>query len=229
MSRTATAVLGALGAVVVLAAMGAAQHNAVPLWWYPLAAVGVGWNFYRGKPAGAVRSEDGVGGSAEPEDSIAVASPSPAAAAKQAKRAERAAAREARQVQRAAREAADHEQYGAKCGGGVFGTREVNFFARGYVKVSMAFMSGGAPYEKLIAIEASSDVQKKSGLGRGAAAAVTMGASLAAASNMRGDVYLTITTQNKTHVLHVDPPTARTMKTAKQLEAEGRALIASAR
>lgn len=44
-------------------------------------------------------------------------------------------------------------------------------------------------------------------------------------SNKRGDVYLTIVTDTKTHVLHEDPPTAHGMKASKRLEAAGAAVI----
>lgn len=71
---------------------------------------------------------------------------------------------------------------------------------------------------------ASSDVSKKSGLGRGAAAVMTGGLNLAG-SNKRGDVYLTISTDVTTHVLHEDPPTAMNLKQVKRLEAAGLAVL----
>lgn len=105
-----------------------------------------------------------------------------------------------------------------------FGNRTVVLYENGYVSITGIF-GGTAGVERLVHIEDSSDVSKKSGLGRGLGAAATMGVNLVG-SNMRGDVYLTIVTDQQSHVLHEDPPTERGMKAAKKLAATGRSLIA---
>lgn len=89
--------------------------------------------------------------------------------------------------------------------------------------------AGKSAYERLLAIEATSDVSKKTGLGRGTAAVATLGVNLIVTSNRRGDAYLTIRTDRKTHVLHVDSPSASDLKSAKGLEVAGRSLIDTAR
>jgi len=81
--------------------------------------------------------------------------------------------------------------------------KKVSLHSKGYV-------SGlGAQPEKLIAISGDANVTKKSGLGRGIGAVITapltgMAFSNLDGSNMRGDVYLTIVTDVKTHTIHID-------------------------
>ena len=81
--------------------------------------------------------------------------------------------------------------------------KKVSLHSKGYV-------SGlGSQPEKLIAISGDANVTKKSGLGRGIGAVVTapltgMAFSNLDGSNMRGDVYLTIVTDVKTHTIHID-------------------------
>jgi hypothetical protein len=80
-------------------------------------------------------------------------------------------------------------------------------------------------YEKLISIEYSGEVQKKSAAGRAAGAVFTGGLNLLA-SNKRGDIYLTIVTENTTHQLHQDPPTAPSIRAVQQLAAAGKGVLA---
>lgn len=143
------------------------------------------------------------------------------------KSAQRAQDRHAQQVEAAAREAADSQRYGRMVVSEIFGGKTIRIYDKGYVRLSGMFLgSDTASWEKLISIEDSSDVSKKSGLGRGLGMVVTQGVS-AVASNMRGDVYLSIVTDEKTHMLHEDPPTARALKASKSLAATGRAIISS--
>lgn len=104
----------------------------------------------------------------------------------------------------------------------LFGGKTVEIYKNGFIRVVGLFSN--APYERLLSIEASADVGKKSAVGRSAAAVMTGGISLLG-SNKRGDVYLTIVTDRETHVLHQDPPTARGMQASKKLEAAGRAVL----
>ena len=89
-----------------------------------------------------------------------------------------------------------------------FGGKNVTIYERGFVKVA-GLLSLSAPPEKLLTIEATSDVGKKSGPGRAAGAMMTGGLNLLT-SNKRGDVYLLISTDKNTYVLHETPPTTGT-------------------
>jgi hypothetical protein len=82
------------------------------------------------------------------------------------------------------------------CQGSV-GMRSVTIYSNGYVRVGML---GGGQIEKLIAIEYSANVQKKSAAGRGAAAVLTGGLNLLG-SKQRGDVWLTIVSERTTYTL----------------------------
>jgi len=114
------------------------------------------------------------------------------------------------------------ETYGPKVEDAVFGGRRVRIYGKGFVRVNAPFRGKNANYQRLVAIEASSDVSKKTGLGRAVGAVATQGVNLLG-SNKRGDVYLTITTDYETYVLHEDPPTAMNLRTVKRLEAAGNA------
>lgn len=120
----------------------------------------------------------------------------------------------------------DERKFGRQVADGMFGLRTVRVYDKGFVRVALPLMGSKARYERLISIKASSDVTKKSGLGRGIGAAVTLGANLAS-PNKRGDVYLTISTDLSTHVLHEDPPTAQNLRMAKKLEGAGNAVLAA--
>ena len=79
--------------------------------------------------------------------------------------------------------------------------------------------------EKLIAIDLdTSNVTKKTGIGRGIAAIATVGVSLNAPSN-RGDIYLTIVTKTETYSLHQTFPEEREIKVLKGFIATAKTLI----
>ena len=79
--------------------------------------------------------------------------------------------------------------------------------------------------EKLISIELdTSNVTKKTGIGRGIAAVITVGASLNAPSN-RGDIYLTIVTEKEIYSLHQTFPEEREIRELKKFVATAHALI----
>jgi hypothetical protein len=75
---------------------------------------------------------------------------------------------------------------------------QVVLYEKGYVSV------GGCAPEKLLAISGNADVTRKSEAGRAAVAVLTLGANLDANSNIRGNVYLTILTDVRSHVQSVD-------------------------
>lgn len=138
-------------------------------------------------------------------------------------RAQRQQAREERVAEAAARAHEELERYGTEVASGVFGGKTVRIYDKGYVAIAGLF-GGGATTHRLLSIEASSDVTKKSGTGRAAAAMMTGGLNLLG-SNKRGDVYLTIVTEQQTHVLRETPPTATNMATSKKLDAAGNSVI----
>ena len=75
--------------------------------------------------------------------------------------------------------------------------KKVSLHSNGYV-------SGlGSKPEKLIAISGEANVAKKTGLGR-VVGAVASGGDNLFLSNLRGDVYVTIVTDVKTHSIHID-------------------------
>ena len=77
--------------------------------------------------------------------------------------------------------------------------------------------SGEAKLEKLVSIDLDTqNVTKKTGVGRGIAAIVTVGASLAATSSNRGDIYLTIVTKEDTYSLHQTFPVEKEIQKLKK-------------
>jgi hypothetical protein len=147
-------------------------------------------------------------------------------AEKAARKAARQREREAARTARAARQQEDLACYGRQVESKAFGGKIIRVHENGYVRLGGAF-GGAGDYERLLSIEASADVGKKSGLGRGTAAVMTGGINLLG-SNKRGDVYLTIVTEKQTYPLRMSPPTAGNMTASKALEAAGKAVIASA-
>ena len=109
---------------------------------------------------------------------------------------------------------------------GVCAGKTVRIYSNGYVRVS-GFFGGSTPYEKLLGISASADVSKKTAIGRGVVAAATLGANLLYTSNKRGDMYLAISTDRNTHMLHMSPPTERDMKAMHKLATAGQAILDS--
>lgn len=103
-----------------------------------------------------------------------------------------------------------------------FGLTRVEIFANGYVKV------GRGDIEKLVGISGSANVAKKSGVGRGLGAVATAGLNLAG-PNIRGDVYLTIITNRKTHSLHQDFASQDDVAAMHKLVAAGEAVLANSR
>jgi hypothetical protein len=133
-------------------------------------------------------------------------------------------ARAERRVKRAARRAQDLTTYGRAVIERLFGGKRVGIYEFGYVRVDGGLLRG--PYRRLVEIEASSSIQKKSGMGRGAGALLTGGVNLLS-SNTRGDVYLTIVTELGTEVLQASPPSKSSLATAKELETHGKRVLPS--
>jgi hypothetical protein len=106
----------------------------------------------------------------------------------------------------------------------IFNTKKIEIYANGYVKVSSIFgIINKGTIEKLVAVDGSSEVTKKSGLGRAAGAVFTGGLNLAV-SNLRGNAFLNIITENQTHSIMVEAPTPSDLKALNVLVATGKSL-----
>ncbi|PJI84898.1 hypothetical protein [Luteimicrobium subarcticum] len=138
---------------------------------------------------------------------------------------ERDQRRAAADRERDAKEAKDRAAYGREMTTQNVGTKTVKVYAKGYVKVGGLFGTGSSPYERLLSIESSADVQKKSAAGRAAGAVLTGGLNTLY-SNTRGDLYVTIVTGTKTHSVRVDSPTPSSIRAANTLAAVARAVLA---
>jgi hypothetical protein len=112
---------------------------------------------------------------------------------------------------------------GSETGREVFGGKTIRFYENGFV--SLGFIGAGEP-EKLLAIDVNVDVQKKTGLGRAIVGVATVGLNVATTSNMRGDIWVSITTDKKMHMLHTSPPSESSVKSARKIEALAKACLA---
>ena len=127
---------------------------------------------------------------------------------------------------KAAREKRDRERYGKLvleeyCAGKI-----VRIYDKCFVRVSGVIIGkNDAPYEKLQAVSGDADVAKKSGLGRAAVAGMTMGANLLFTPNKRGDLYLTIVTSQRTHLLHMEAPNQSNMKSMHKIATTCKAIL----
>lgn len=145
-------------------------------------------------------------------------------AARAEKARERSDARDAKASLKREVRAQIDELYGkrviqADCGG-----KTVAIYDKGYVQI-YNFVRSSAPFEKLLGISASADVAKKTAFGRAIAATATGGRNLIWTPNMRGDLYLAITTDQKVHMLHESPPSERSMKAMHRLANAGQAIL----
>ncbi len=118
----------------------------------------------------------------------------------------------------------DLEKYGRLISDEAFFGKRIRLYSKGFVRVGL---TKNAPYEKLLGISGSADVSKKTALGRGIVAGLTMGTNLVVSPNKRGDVYLTIVTDRKTHALHQSPPGVKDIQAMHQLVTAGEAILKS--
>ncbi len=150
---------------------------------------------------------------------------------KQAERAvkteRRIAEQKIREEEKIAREKRELELYGKKIIEEACAGKLVRIYDKGFVRVSGVFLKDGAVFEKLRAISSSADVAKKTALGRTIMAGATMGLNLVTTPNKRGDMYLTITTDKTTHMLHMSPPTERELKAMHKIATAGQGVLDS--
>jgi hypothetical protein len=140
------------------------------------------------------------------------------------KAAERHRRRQAEQQARATKLAEDLSRAGSRVHSGTFGGKTVEVYANGYVRVAI-FMRESVPFQKLLSIEYSGDIQKKTGIGRAGTAMLTGGANLLLTPNKRGDVYLNIVTETDVFVLRASPPTVFNIKAAQSIAAAGEGVL----
>ena len=148
-------------------------------------------------------------------------------AEREARAQQRMADQEARESERIASEKRELEHFGRKILEEAFAGKLIRVYEKGYVRVSGVFLKDGAVFEKLTAIASSADVAKKTALGRTLMAGATMGYNLLTTPNKRGDVYLTIATDRKTHVLHTSPPTEGDLKAMHKIATAGQGVLDS--
>lgn len=140
------------------------------------------------------------------------------------RRRNRQEARKAAKDLKQAKDLRNKEQFGELVLQETCAGKTVRIYDKGFVRVSL-FPTNGTPYEKLLGISGSADVAKKTALGRSIAAGATLGANLLFTPNKRGDLYLIITTDKKTHSLHMSPPTEGDMKAMHKLQNAGQAVL----
>lgn len=129
--------------------------------------------------------------------------------------------REAKKAERVALE----EEAGEVVASEAFGTNWVTIYREGYVKVSKGLgVIKGLP-EKIVDIWGETDVTKKTGLGRAVGAVVTSGVNLLLASNQRGNIYLTITTEKQVHSLVRENPKTNDINSMHKLVAAGKSVL----
>ena len=107
-----------------------------------------------------------------------------------------------------------------------FGSANIKIYSKGFIQIAKGLGLFKNEIEELISIDGEAQITKKTGLGRAAAAVVTMGVNLAS-PNQRGNLILTITTNRDVHVLFHQMPFAHDIKGMHELISAGKAVIAS--
>ena len=116
-------------------------------------------------------------------------------------------------------------KYGHVVASGLLG-KYVRIYSKGFVSIGL-FGAGKRPPEKLKQISGNADVTKKTGIGRGIGFVATWGANVMFSPNKRGDIYLVIVTDKRSHQLHTSPPTKQTMQTFHLLLTAGQSVLKS--
>jgi hypothetical protein len=121
----------------------------------------------------------------------------------------------------------DNLKYGKEVFAKYFGTKSINIYANGYIRVSGGVGIFGGPAERLMSIDGSSDITKKTGVGRTVVAALTFGVNTVLTPSQRGNLYLTIVTDSQIHTLMSDEVSDEGIKTMNAIVATGKAVLAS--
>ena len=128
-------------------------------------------------------------------------------------------------VDRKQKEQEELLKYGKLVTDAVCAGKSVRLYEKGYVRVGGALFRSGAAFERLLGVSGSADVAKKSGLGRAAGFALTGGLNVLLTPSKRGDLYLTIVTEAKTHTLHMSPPTKSDLQAMHEIVATGESIL----
>ena len=147
-------------------------------------------------------------------------------AERESKAQQRSEDQKAREEQKIAQAKRELESYGQKVIEEFCAGKLVRIYEKGYVRVSGVTRLDRVVFEKLIAIDGSADVAKKTALGRTIAFGATMGLNTFA-PNKRGDLYLTIATDRTTHMLHSSPPTEKELKAMHKIATSGQGVLDS--
>jgi len=135
--------------------------------------------------------------------------------------------RETAKADKAKKESEDNLKFGNVVLASHFGSKLITIYANGYIKVSGGMGLFGSVAEKLKSIDGSSDITKKTGIGRAVGGVLTLGANTILTSNQRGNLYLTIVTPTQTHSLMWDQPTATALKSMNAIVAAGKSVLAA--
>jgi hypothetical protein len=103
----------------------------------------------------------------------------------------------------------------------------ITIYSEGFVTVSMGLGLVKSDPEKLIDIWGETDVTKKTGLGRALGAVATSGASLIFASNQRGNIYLTISTDKQIHSIVMENSRVDDVKRLNKIVSAGKSVLKS--
>jgi hypothetical protein len=137
-------------------------------------------------------------------------------------------ARDRRWEEKQATAAAETAEYGRLLVSSSFAQTNVQIFEKGFIRIGGGtFRSPTGPAQRLISIESDDDVHRKHTAGRAAGAVLTGGLNLLG-GNKRGEVYLTVITDEGTRVLQETQPSNDSVRIARNLAATGQTTIAAA-
>ena len=143
---------------------------------------------------------------------------------KEQKKATKQADKAAKLAEREAKEAADRKMAGREIASELLSMGQVKIFENGYVIVGWNF--GSPVYEKLKSFEVfDNNMTKKTGFGRGATAVLTLGLNLWS-PNTRGNLIVTIVTDQNTHTGDLLPQ-VNVIKSVNKLQAAANSVLKS--
>ena len=124
---------------------------------------------------------------------------------------------------KAAQRAAELEQYGPEVYSSGLGG-DLRLYERGYIKMSSVLVTRKTPYQRLLGVEVDVQAGHKNKAGRLAMGIITQGWSLDT-SDLKGDIWITIHTDQGPCVIHDDTPTLRSIQNLKQFEFLANSLV----
>ena len=138
--------------------------------------------------------------------------------------------KEAKRRRKIEEEAENLEKYGKQVARGIIQATIIELYEKGFVRVAHYRGLVGelvGDFEKLVGIDGSDgNVQKKSAGGRAAGALMTGGLNMLS-SNIRGDLILTVVTDNQVHSISTQVGSSSTLEDIQTLVTAGKALLAN--